>query len=87
MWMRAIGRGLPGPRVVDTSKFDARRDHHPYAPYNIPGENVFWDGSKIHGLGVDAVGAAVERLVSQYGLGGRESRNEPALTNGGRSRS
>jgi ADP-heptose:LPS heptosyltransferase len=64
-----------------------KRDHHPYAPYNIPGENIFWDGSEIHGLSVDAVGAAVERLVSQYGQGGRESRNEPAFTNGSRSRS
>ncbi len=53
-----------------------KRDHHPYAPYNIPGENIFWDGSEIHGLGVDTVGAAVERLVSQYGRQGRESGNE-----------
>lgn len=44
-----------------------KRDHHPYAPYNIPGENIFWDGSEIHDLGVNTVAEAVERLVSQYG--------------------
>ena len=44
-----------------------KREHHPYAPYNIPGENVFWDGDEIHGLQVEAVAAAVERLVGRYG--------------------
>jgi ADP-heptose:LPS heptosyltransferase len=44
-----------------------KRDHHPYAPYNIPGENVFWDGAEIHGLPTEKVGAAVERLVAQFG--------------------
>jgi ADP-heptose:LPS heptosyltransferase len=44
-----------------------KRDHHPYAPYNIPGENVFWDGAEIHGLPTEEVGAAVERLVAQFG--------------------
>jgi heptosyltransferase-2 len=43
-----------------------KRDHHPYAPYNIPGENIFWDGSDIQGLPVDIVAAAVERLVDTY---------------------
>ncbi len=43
-----------------------KRDHYPYAPYNIPGENIFWDGSEIRGLGVSTVGAAVERLVTRY---------------------
>ena len=44
-----------------------KRDHHPYAPYNIPGENVFWDGAEIYGLATEKVGAAVERLVAQFG--------------------
>lgn len=44
-----------------------KREHHPYAAYNIPGENVFWDGNEIHGLPVEAVAAAVERLVDRYG--------------------
>ena len=44
-----------------------KRDHHPYAPYNIPGENVFWDGAEIHELPTEEVGAAVERLVAQFG--------------------
>jgi ADP-heptose:LPS heptosyltransferase len=43
-----------------------KRDHHPYAPYNIPGENIFWDGSDIQGLPVDIVASAVERLVDTY---------------------
>jgi len=43
-----------------------KRDHHPYAPYNIPGENVFWDGNQIHDLPVYAVLPAVERLVDTY---------------------
>jgi len=44
-----------------------KRDHHPYAPYNIPGENIFWDGATIHGLPVAEVSGAVERLVTQFG--------------------
>ena len=44
-----------------------KRDHHPYAPYNIPGENIFWDGAQIHGLPVAEVSDAVERLVIQFG--------------------
>lgn len=44
-----------------------KRDHHPYAPYNIPGENVFWEGNEIRGLSVDVVAAAVERLVETHG--------------------
>ena len=51
-----------------------KRDHYPYAPYNIPGENIFWDGSEIHDLGVNTVGSVVGRLVSQYGQ--RESGDE-----------
>jgi ADP-heptose:LPS heptosyltransferase len=43
-----------------------KREHHPYAPYNIPGENIFWDGSRITDLSVVEVGDAVERLVRQY---------------------
>ncbi|MDQ3242780.1 MAG: hypothetical protein M3Q09_03540, partial [Gemmatimonadota bacterium] len=44
-----------------------KRDHHPYAPYNIPGENVFWDGNEIHSLPSNRVLGAVERLVAQHG--------------------
>ena len=47
-----------------------KRDHHPYAPYNIPGENIFWDGSEIKDLPLEEVGMAVERLVRQYGRSG-----------------
>ena len=46
-----------------------KRDHHPYAPYNIPGENIFWDGTEIHGLPTDEVGDALGRLVTRYGRG------------------
>ena len=46
-----------------------KRDHHPYAPYNIPGESIFWDGPTIHGLPVVEVSNAVERLVIQFGRG------------------
>ena len=41
-----------------------KREHHPYAPYNIPGENIFWDGNDIKNLSEETVGDAVERLVS-----------------------
>ncbi len=44
-----------------------KRDHHPYAPFNIPGEIVFWDGDRIDGLPVAVVRDAVRRLVDQYG--------------------
>lgn len=50
-----------------------KRDHFPYAPYNIPGELVFWDGTEIRDLSADVVGGAVERLVTRYGL-----RDQPA---------
>jgi ADP-heptose:LPS heptosyltransferase len=43
-----------------------KREHHPYAPYQIPGENIFWDGNEITSLPVETVSAAVERLVRQY---------------------
>ena len=43
-----------------------KREHHPYAPYNIPGENVFWDGDQILGLRTEGVAAAVERLVERF---------------------
>ena len=43
-----------------------KREHHPYAPYNIPGENIFWDGEQIVGLRVEGVGAAVDRLVERH---------------------
>jgi heptosyltransferase-2 len=44
-----------------------KRDHYPYAPYNIPGENVFWDGKQIHDFPVENVLPAVERLVDKHG--------------------
>ena len=44
-----------------------KREHYPYAPYNIPGENIFWDGNEIKDLSVEIVGTAVERLVRQHG--------------------
>ena len=43
-----------------------KREHHPYAPYNIPGENIYWDGEQITDLSVSQVGDAVEKLVRQY---------------------
>jgi len=45
-----------------------KRDHHPYAPYDIPGEIVFWDGNEIHTLPSDIVTGAVERMVRSYGM-------------------
>jgi len=45
-----------------------KREHHPYAPYNIPGENIFWDGNEIQGLSVETVGKAVEKLVREHGV-------------------
>jgi len=44
-----------------------KRDHHPYAPYDIPGEIIFWDGNEISSLPSNTVGDAVERLVRKYG--------------------
>ena len=44
-----------------------KKEHHPYAPYNIPGENIYWTGSEIKSLPAETVGAAVEKLVRQYG--------------------
>lgn len=43
-----------------------KREHLPYAPYQIPGENILWDGNEITSLSVEVVGAAVERLVRNY---------------------
>ncbi|HVF40861.1 MAG TPA: glycosyltransferase family 9 protein [Gemmatimonadaceae bacterium] len=51
-----------------------KRDHHPYAPYNIPGENVFWDGNEIHSLPSNKVLDALERLVADYGGGPQSAR-------------
>ncbi len=42
-----------------------KREHHPYAPYRIPGENIFWDGNEITSLPVVIVSAAVEKLISE----------------------
>ena len=44
-----------------------KRDHHPYAPYDIPGEIVYWDGNEIHSLPSNSVTPAVERMVRAYG--------------------
>jgi ADP-heptose:LPS heptosyltransferase len=41
-----------------------KREHHPYAPYRIPGENIFWDGNEITSLAVQTVTSAVERLLA-----------------------
>lgn len=47
-----------------------KREHHPYAPWNTPGETVFWDGETIHGLAVDRVRQPVLRLVEGLGAPG-----------------
>jgi len=44
-----------------------KRDHHPYAPYDIPGEIVYWDGNEIQSLPSNSVRAPVERMVRTYG--------------------
>lgn len=44
-----------------------KRDHHPYAPYDIPGEIVYWDGNEIHSLPSNSVTPAVERMVRAHG--------------------
>jgi len=41
-----------------------KRDHHPYAPWKIPGDIVFWDGETIHGLAVESVREPVLRLIA-----------------------
>lgn len=46
-----------------------KRDHHPYAPYDIPGEIIHWEGNEIHSLPSNSVTAAVERMVRRYGPG------------------
>jgi ADP-heptose:LPS heptosyltransferase len=46
-----------------------KRDHHPYAPWNTPGDIVFWDGETIHGLPVEAVREPVLRLVERSSFG------------------
>lgn len=40
-----------------------KRDHHPYAPYQTPGEIVFWDGERIEPLPYEQVAAALERVL------------------------
>ncbi len=47
-----------------------KRDHHPYAPYDIPGEIVYWDGNEIHSLPSNSVAPGVERMVRRYGPAG-----------------
>lgn len=41
-----------------------KREHHPYAPWRIPGEVVYWDGDTIARLAVEPVRDAVLRLVA-----------------------
>lgn len=40
-----------------------KREHAPYAPWNTPGDIVFWDGDTIHGLPIPNVRDAVLKLV------------------------
>lgn len=44
-----------------------RRDCDPYAPWDVPGELVFWDGETVHGLRTETVLPAVLRLLSPGG--------------------
>lgn len=44
-----------------------RRDCDPYAPWDVPGELVFWDGETVHGLKIETVLPAVLRLLSADG--------------------
>ncbi len=41
-----------------------KREHHPYAPWGIPAELVFWDGETIEGLSESPVSEALTRLLS-----------------------
>lgn len=54
-----------------------KRDHYPYAPYNIPGENIFWDGASIASLPVDEVAEAVLRLVLSGSQNGVHIKGSP----------
>jgi ADP-heptose:LPS heptosyltransferase len=44
-----------------------RRDCDPYAPWDVPGELVFWDGETVHGLATESVLPAVLRLLAPGG--------------------
>ncbi len=44
-----------------------RRDCDPYAPWDVPGELVFWDGETVHALQPEVVLSAVSRLLSPGG--------------------
>jgi len=56
-----------------------RRDCDPYAPWDVPGELVFWDGETVHGLGVETVLPAVLRLLSPGGENRDMSHDAMAL--------
>jgi hypothetical protein len=44
MWMRAIGRALPGPRVVDTARLDARPLRTLFIRYERIGDMIMATG-------------------------------------------
>ena len=44
-----------------------KREHHPYAPYNTPGEIVLWGEDQIQQLRHETVTGALRKLISRYG--------------------
>ena len=42
-----------------------KREHHPYAPWGIPAEVVFWDGETIKGLAAGPVREVAGRVVGK----------------------
>lgn len=56
-----------------------RRDCDPYAPWDVPGELVFWDGETVHGLKTETVLPAVLRLLSAGGEHRSMLHDAPAI--------
>ena len=44
-----------------------KREHKPYAPWNIPGEVIAWNEAEIHQLPHERVAKAVNKLLADFG--------------------
>jgi ADP-heptose:LPS heptosyltransferase len=49
-----------------------KREHKPYAPYNTSGELVLWNEDEIQKLPHERVSAALERVLTQFGVNGSQ---------------
>jgi ADP-heptose:LPS heptosyltransferase len=56
-----------------------RRDCDPYAPWDVPGELVFWDGDTVDGLKTETVVPAVLRLLGTNGGNRSMLHDAPAI--------